>query len=202
MKVSPLPAAPGQDEHPALDLANTVVVLPGGRQVDLLGSPHDATRWLVARALAPESVELHQVCTSMLHSMRDQVRQLLAAAAERSVPPAQAVDAVNHALTAVPAAALLRWDGTAGPRRVNAHPVTQVVEHALAVVAADAAELVTGPESDRIAACAATPCDRYLLRTHARRQWCSTRCGDRVRAARAYARRVGRADHQLSAAGP
>ncbi|MFC4716815.1 CGNR zinc finger domain-containing protein [Glutamicibacter sp. BW77] len=25
--------------------------------------------------------------------------------------------------------------------------------------------------------------------THGRRQWCSTRCGDRVRAARAYARK-------------
>ncbi|MDN5704722.1 MAG: hypothetical protein L0K41_03970 [Yaniella sp.] len=27
------------------------------------------------------------------------------------------------------------------------------------------------------------------MRTHARRRWCSTRCGDRVRAARAYARK-------------
>jgi len=32
-------------------------------------------------------------------------------------------------------------------------------------------------------------CQRFFLRTHARRQWCSTRCGDRVRAARAYARK-------------
>ncbi|WP_404798560.1 CGNR zinc finger domain-containing protein [Streptomyces pristinaespiralis] len=27
------------------------------------------------------------------------------------------------------------------------------------------------------------------MRTHGRRHWCSTRCGDRARAARAYARR-------------
>ncbi|MHC5560905.1 CGNR zinc finger domain-containing protein (plasmid) [Kocuria sp. U4B] len=30
------------------------------------------------------------------------------------------------------------------------------------------------------------------MRTHGRRQWCSTRCGDRVRAARAYARKQER----------
>ncbi|MDN5936022.1 MAG: CGNR zinc finger domain-containing protein [Nitrosospira sp.] len=30
---------------------------------------------------------------------------------------------------------------------------------------------------------------RFLLKTHGRRQWCSTRCGDRVRAARSYARK-------------
>ncbi|MFC7713379.1 CGNR zinc finger domain-containing protein [Nonomuraea recticatena] len=33
------------------------------------------------------------------------------------------------------------------------------------------------------------PCNRYLLR-HGRRHWCSIRCGDRARAARAYARRT------------
>ncbi|WP_309816129.1 CGNR zinc finger domain-containing protein [Pseudarthrobacter sulfonivorans] len=33
--------------------------------------------------------------------------------------------------------------------------------------------------------CEAESCGRFFLRTHARRQWSSTRCGDRVRAARA-----------------
>ncbi|WP_344969397.1 CGNR zinc finger domain-containing protein [Streptosporangium fragile] len=36
-------------------------------------------------------------------------------------------------------------------------------------------------------ACGSPPCNRYLLR-HGR-HWCSVRCGDRARAARAYARR-------------
>ncbi|GAB2883292.1 hypothetical protein GCM10022245_18400 [Streptomyces mayteni] len=43
--------------------------------------------------------------------------------------------------------------------------------------------------ADLLAACGSAPCDRFLLRTHGRRHWCSTRCGDRARAARAYARR-------------
>ena len=48
-------------------------------------------------------------------------------------------------------------------------------------------------QADPVAQCEATSCDRFLLRTHARRCWCSTRCGDRVRAARAYARKLERA---------
>ncbi|PGH47228.1 CGNR zinc finger domain-containing protein, partial [Streptomyces sp. Ru87] len=61
--------------------------------------------------------------------------------------------------------------------------------HALAVIAADAADLLTGPAAARLTACASPPCNRFLLK-HGRRQWCSTRCGDRARAARAYARRT------------
>ncbi|MFD5231251.1 CGNR zinc finger domain-containing protein [Streptomyces qaidamensis] len=37
-------------------------------------------------------------------------------------------------------------------------------------------------------ACASPPCNRFLLK-RGRRRWCSTRCGDRARADRAYARR-------------
>lgn len=104
--------------------------------------------------------------------------------------PDGALHAVNDALTRTPAVALLGWDPEHGPHRVQAHPTEQIVDHALAVLAADAADLLTGPDAERLAACASAPCRRYLLRTHARRHWCSVRCGDRARAARAYARRT------------
>ncbi|PNG16566.1 CGNR zinc finger domain-containing protein, partial [Streptomyces cahuitamycinicus] len=51
------------------------------------------------------------------------------------------------------------------------------------------ADLLTSPAAERLTACGSPPCNRYLLR-HGRRHWCSTRCGDRARAARAYARRT------------
>lgn len=51
------------------------------------------------------------------------------------------------------------------------------------------AGMVASPDADRLINCDSPPCNRYLLR-HGRRHWCSTRCGDRVRAARAYARRT------------
>ncbi|WP_430408092.1 CGNR zinc finger domain-containing protein [Glutamicibacter halophytocola] len=56
-------------------------------------------------------------------------------------------------------------------------------------MAEDAASLLSGDEADQLSQCEAEPCTRFFLRTHGRRQWCSTRCGDRVRAARSYARK-------------
>jgi predicted RNA-binding Zn ribbon-like protein len=84
--------------------------------------------------------------------------------------------------------------GTLGARklrRVQAHPTDRAVNHALAPLAADAADLLTGPDAGILASCGPAPCDRFLPRAHGRRHWCSTRCGDRARAARAYARRSG-----------
>lgn len=92
-------------------------------------------------------------------------------------------------MTRVPTAPLLRWDDKNGPYRATPHPTTEIVDHALATLASDAADLLTSPDAERLTPCGSTPCNRYLLR-HGRRHWCSTRCGDRARAARAYARRT------------
>ncbi|MCI2238692.1 CGNR zinc finger domain-containing protein [Paenibacillus sp. TRM 82003] len=123
-----------------------------------------------------------------LTALRVHVREVFAAVEDRAPAPS-AVEALNHALTRTPTAHLLTREATAGFRSEATHPTTRVVEHALAALAADTVALLTGPDAVLLAACAAEPCNRYLLRTHARRHWCSTRCGDRVRAARSYARR-------------
>ncbi len=184
------PPAPGAELHPSLDFANSVVTLPGGRRIDLLGSPPDATRWLVERDLAPEDAQLWDFCAGKLRALRDQTRVLIAARIDGSPAAPAAVEALNDALTRVPTASLLHWDPIGGPYRAVSHPATQIVDHALAVLAADAAELLTTPDAERLTACGSPPCDRYLVRTHPRRHWCSVRCGDRARAARAYARRA------------
>ncbi|NSC22507.1 hypothetical protein FM076_15510 [Streptomyces albus subsp. chlorinus] len=184
-----LPSAPGEAEHPALGLANSAVALPGGHMADLLGTPARAERWLTQRDLAPEDTGMAEMCATQLRSLREQVRSLLASrVAGRPALPA-AVKAVNDAMTRVPTASLLLWDEKTGPYRATPHPTTAIVEHALAVIAADTADLLTSPDAARLAACASPPCNRFLLK-HGRRQWCSTRCGDRARAARAYARRT------------
>ncbi|MFF1645384.1 ABATE domain-containing protein [Streptomyces sp. NPDC058240] len=185
----PLPPAPGAEQYPALDLANSTIALPGGHCIDLLGTPGAAEQWLVDRGLAPADTGMMEMCTTLLRSLREQVRALLAAHTAGLPAPAGALTAVNNALTRAPAASLLHWDPTRGLYRETAHPVTQIVEHALAVLAADAADLLTGPDAERLTACGSAPCNRYLLR-HGRRHWCSIRCGDRARAARAYARRT------------
>jgi predicted RNA-binding Zn ribbon-like protein len=184
------PPAPGAEQYRALDFANTTLALPGGQHLDLLGSPEAATRWLVERDLAPTDAKLYEVCAARLRALRDHVRALLASRIGALSVPEGALRAVNDALTCAPTAALLRWDPMQGLHRVQAHPTDQILDHALAALAADAADLLTGPDAERLAACDSVPCQRYLLRTHARRHWCSVRCGDRARAARAYARRT------------
>jgi predicted RNA-binding Zn ribbon-like protein len=184
-----LPPAPGADHHRSLDFADTAATLPAGQSYDQLAAPGSAMRWLATHGLTTPDVQLYEVCTQRMRTLRGHVRALFAARVEGVAPPEESLRAVNQALTAVPTAPLLAWDGAQGPRRVQAHPTDQAVNHALATLAADAADLLTGPDASLLAACGSAPCDRFLLRTHGRRHWCSTRCGDRARAARAYARR-------------
>ena len=185
-----LPPAPGSDRHPALHLANSRVTLPAGRVFDALQTSDAATAWLIELGLASESHTLQEYCRSRLIELRRHVRELLRARTTSERPDPLAVEAVNDAMRLTPIAQPLAWDAEQGLYRTAAHPVTLIVEHALAEIAADAAALLTGPDADRLAACQAPSCSRFLVRTHARRHWCSTRCGDRVRAARAYARRA------------
>lgn len=185
----PLPPAPGADDHLALDFANTAIALPGGQYVDLLGTPPAVNAWLTAHNLAPEDADVQEMCGTQLRALREHVRSLFAARITGAPALPAAVDALNNALTSVPTAALLRWDDATGPYRATPCPTNQILEHALATISASAADLLTSPEAETLTTCDATPCNRYLIR-HGRRHWCSTRCGDRVRAARAYARRT------------
>ncbi|WP_440554746.1 CGNR zinc finger domain-containing protein [Streptomyces sp. SCPE 10] len=184
-----LPPAQGEEEHLSLALVNSAMVLTGGHMVDLLGTPTQANHWLTERGLAPVDADMREMCATQLRSLREQIRSLFAARTERLPALPAAVKAVNDAMTRVPTAPLLQWDDETGPYRAAPHPTTAIVDHALAALAADAADLLTGPDADRLTACGSAPCNRYLLR-YGRRHWCSTRCGDRARAARAYARRT------------
>lgn len=183
-----LPPAPGTDDHASLALVDTVVVLSRGHRVDELGNPAAATTWLVERGLVPDDAMLLEHCQGKLTSLRQDLRTLFDRFLEGKDPDQGALDRINAAITTVPAAPLLHHVPGRGLQRVQQHPVTQLVEYAMAHIAKDAAELVTGPLAGSIARCEALPCDRLMIRTHARRRWCSVRCGDRVRAARSYSR--------------
>lgn len=182
-------AVPGAEEHPCLALVNSASEVPGGKRYDELGSPEAATAWLMARDLVASDSVLEEHCRGRLAALRADLRDLFTAHVTGGVPTTAAVNAVNRAMTCAPGALLLRFDPAAGFTRCAEHPVTQVVEHVLALIADDAASLLSGDQASLLASCEADSCERFFLRTHARRQWCSTRCGDRVRAARAYARK-------------
>lgn len=187
---------PGVAEHPCLALVNSVSEVVAGKRRDELATPEGLRAWLVTRDLIDPDAVLHEYCRGRVTALRDHVRDLLTAYTGGDVPPPEAVRAVNQALTSAPGALLLRFEPTTGFTRGADHPVTQVVEHVLALIAEDAAALLTGDDAPMLAMCEANGCQWFFLRTHARRQWCSTRCGDRTRAARAYARkRVRRGAH-------
>ncbi|MFF4779549.1 ABATE domain-containing protein [Microtetraspora fusca] len=183
------PPAPGAEDYLALDFVNSAIALPGGQFIDLLGTPAATNQWLTERGLAPADAGVREMCATQLRSLREHVRGLFAARVAGLPALPTAVSAVNDALSRAPTAALLYWDEKNGPYRAAPCPTNEILDRALAALAANAADLLTGPDADRLTACGSTPCNRYLLR-HGRRHWCSIRCGDRARAARAYARRT------------
>jgi predicted RNA-binding Zn ribbon-like protein len=184
----PMPA-PGAEDYLALDFVNSTMALPGGQFVDLLGTIESTNRWLTERGLAPADAGIQEMCTTQLRSLRENLRSLFAAHVARVPALPAALSAVNDALNKAPTAALLLWDEKTGPYRAAPCPTNEILDRALATLAANTADLLTGPDADRLTQCGSTPCNRYLLR-HGRRHWCSTRCGDRARAARAYAKRT------------
>ncbi|MGO1582632.1 MAG: ABATE domain-containing protein [Actinomycetaceae bacterium] len=180
---------PGAEERTALALVNSADSLVGGRGSAVLSPPEAGRGWIIAYYLTAPVAGLQEHCHGWLASLRDDVRGLFTAHVTGDVPSSAAVDALNRALTSAPGALLLRFDRATRFTRSAEHPTTQVVEHAMAAIAEDAATLLTSDDAPLLAACEADSCQRFFLRTHARRQWCSNRCGDRVRAARAYARK-------------
>lgn len=180
---------PGVEEHSCLALVDSVSGPAGSRRRDELTTPESVRAWLFRRDLIDPDAVLHEYCRGRIVALREQLRDLFAAHVGGEVPSPEAVNAVNRALTGASGALLLRFEPVTGFSRGSDHPVTQVVEHVMALIAEDAATLLTGDDASKLALCEADGCEWFFLRTHARRQWCSTRCGDRTRAARAYARK-------------
>ena len=125
--------------------------------------------------------------------LRDSVRQLAAFSTDDPRPAAQspvdsvddAVAAVNRAVTQLPHARLVMQAGRLHRDRCTATSPTRV---ALAELAHDSIDLLTGSGATKLRACQAPGCVFYFVRSHPRREWCSETCGNRARAARHYRR--------------
>ncbi|WP_410644081.1 CGNR zinc finger domain-containing protein [Amycolatopsis sp. lyj-346] len=168
-------AAPGEDRSPALALVNT-----RRPAADDLATPGAAADWLREHGLeaavsGPDSLR-------RLTDLRAAVRELLAALAEGRTPDAAAIQTVNTAARTDAAALQLAWRDGPLSEWQSARPGT--LEAAMAALSRDAIEVVSGALGPLVRPCEAHGCIRYYLREHARRRWCSTTCGDRVRAAR------------------
>ncbi|MEU3501268.1 ABATE domain-containing protein [Streptomyces hundungensis] len=178
---------PGEERFLSLALVNTRFALSHG-QVDLLEDTDAARLWLVRHELLPDRTVLSGRQAGRLRALREALRELFAARAQGAVPAPSALEALNAALAAAPPTPRLVWTGRE-PHRADEPDTANPVGAALCALAEDGADLLTGDDADRLAPCGAPGCTRWFLRSHAARRWCTTKCGNRVRAARHYASR-------------
>lgn len=205
------PSIPGEELSVALALVNTRLDGPSGPR-DLLATTAEARAWLVGCGLADGDAVVNAEHVSSLVRLREAVRTLIRARLTRGVGEptddastsdtdaikTAAIKTVNAALAGAPCVTSLVWDGS-GPHVTQQRRSSDPFAKILAALAADAAELLSGPHAERLAQCEAHNCIRMFIRTHAARHVCSTRCGDRVRAARHYARKRQSTDARSSA---
>ncbi|HEU4945555.1 MAG TPA: CGNR zinc finger domain-containing protein [Kribbella sp.] len=187
------------DEPASVRLMNTVWADRHGVH-DALVDVDDLRAWLSAvdeaTASLPGGGRLGRTDVTAFRALRDGLRRLAAlitedtrAAAAADIDVEQAITTVNDAVTrdnVWPQLSLSR--GTL--ERQSAGTATPAMR-ALSIIAAEAIELLTGEDQIRLRACYAPGCVLYFVKNHPRREWCSTACGNRARAARHYRRHRG-----------
>ena len=125
--------------------------------------------------------------------LRDALRRLAAFVTDDARPAAQspienvddAVAVVNPAVTHLPHAELVIRGGRL--HRDRPAPAS-TIRVALAEIAHDSIDALTGAGATKLRACHAPRCVLYFVRSQPRREWCSESCGNRARAARHYRR--------------
>lgn len=182
-------------------LMNTIT-LDRGRTHDALDSDASAAAWLRAVAHCPgteTAIKADQLdedavrpVAGALRALRDALRLLAAEATEDPRPPATAPELTREeaisTLNALAHAWLeLVWPADGQPSRAYRGAGT-AADLAVQLIAHQAVELFTGPDRDRLRPCLAPNCLLFFVKNHARREWCSPACGNRVRVARHYRR--------------
>lgn len=168
----------------AVDLANTVMVVRDGEEIDLLADREELRRWLDAERDRLGDCAFAITRKDQLLALRDAMRRVFIAAAHHDRPSRDAVDHINTASAAVPVAPQLTVDGTA-------LTLTEQVERGEAMaellgrLARSAIIVLTDPELGPLQVCNAPSCGMFYLGT---RRWCCAACGNRARAARHYQR--------------
>lgn len=188
------------DEPAPVRLMNTIWADRGGIH-DALQTVADLRSWLgavvAARVEGGEQGDLREVGKSDVArfvALRDALRRLAALITEDSRSAAgsattaveRAVDDVNDAVAQADPRPKLSVEG--GLLRSAPSGAATPVMRSLASLAAESVDLVTGEERVRLRACYAPGCVLYFVKSHPRREWCSTTCANRVRAARHYQR--------------
>src|SRR4051794_13576072 len=155
------------------------------RSFERLREPADLGRWLVEAGLLDAALAVAPRELESARSLREAIyRTAKLAGAGR--PTADDLDEINRRATHCPLAPRLDADA-----RVS-WSAERPVDAALATLARDAIDLVSGPLATRVRECARPDCALLFVDTSrpGRRRWCSMEaCGNRTKTA-AYRRRV------------
>jgi predicted RNA-binding Zn ribbon-like protein len=180
---------PVRREPLAVEFHNTLYV-HHGKLHDGLETTDGLRGWLAAVAdrLPAQAQDADGSRHGEFLALRAAVADALHAALEEERVPASAAEALNAVAAAAPFSpvAVVSSDGQlSAETRYHSADATDI---ALATIAADAIELLTGPRRTDVHACRAPGCILLFLRDNPRRRWCSEVCGNRARQARHYER--------------
>ena len=163
--------------HVTLDFLATLGGRAGNR-IERLAAPPDLSRWIAEAGIADAPGASRELLEDA-RELREAIRRVLGCAREGGRPGASDLMLVNEwARSPVPAPQI-------GPGFARAAVGPDPVTGALARIARESVELVTGPELARVRSCAGCTLlfiDRSRPGT---RRWCSMeRCGNRDKTAR------------------
>ena len=189
--------AHGVDLEATFDFLNTAD-LENGFPVEKLPTLDDALAWFVDRGVihreGADRAREATVSTSSekdlarIHNVRDALREVAEAIAEKRVPRASALTTVNRALHARQVIELVPGpDGC----YVDHRHVGDPIDDALARLADPLVSELTAGQPERIRVCASDTCQWifYDASRTGRRRWCDmATCGNRAKAARHRAR--------------
>lgn len=174
----------------AINLANTLVSDQPGR--DLLRTERQLRQWLRNQSAWIDTGHATGSQLEEFRELRSIIRNLFASVINGQRPRDVMIRALNGYAALGPTVAELEYresDGFAMQMRLLATDKNLKI---LARIADSAIELLAGPDSDRLGACAGPSCLLYFVAAHPARRWCDSKvCGNRVRVAR-HAKRVHR----------
>jgi len=173
--------------RPSLDFVNTLRER-WWRNVETLVTPADLAIWLRQAGLAsPESPgSASQAQLRSARALREAIDTAVAASIDGREIPAGCVETIDRSLPAAALPRTLGLDSQHEPVLRTAEP-TDPVQHALGLVALDAAEMLGSEQRGRARICASDTCSaRFYDRSPAAgRMWCSMRgCGNVAKARR------------------
>lgn len=189
-QAAPSDTYPALGEPLAIELANTLFT-GSGRPFDALTTPAALTRWLQTNAeridLAPPR-KLGAGDLGRVRELRVLIRALLATVVDGDSAPAATVRRLNQLAAITPFTRRLQWPAGAAPKAHLSLSSAGRLDALLALLAQNAIDVLGGSGAGRLRRCEAPGCINYYLKDHPRREWCSPKCGNRVRVGRHYQR--------------